>query len=79
MLFIGSEGRENRLMRREVETYESPKWNFCTWKIPYLKWISTADKINRWFDITEQERLVIFEEIVIETNQNETEKKLKNQ
>ena len=36
---------------------------------------STADKINRWFDITEQERLVIFEEIVIETNQNETEKK----
>lgn len=40
---------------------------------------STADKINRWFDITEQERLVIFEEIVIETNQNETEKKLKNQ
>ena len=36
---------------------------------------STAAKINRWFDITEQERLVIFEEIVIETNQNETEKK----
>jgi len=36
---------------------------------------STADKINRWFDIIEQERLVIFEEIVIETNQNETENK----
>lgn len=36
---------------------------------------STADKINRWFDIIEQEKLVIFEEIVIETNQNETENK----
>ena len=67
-------------MRNEAENTWKSQMELLHMKNIVFEMNSTAEKINRWFDIIEQERLVIFEEIVIETNQNETEKKkLKNQ
>ena len=62
-------------MRNKAENIWKSQMELLHMKNIVFEMNSTADKINRWFDIIEQERLVIFEEIVIETNQNETENK----
>lgn len=62
-------------MRNKAENIWKSQMELLHMKNIVFEMNNTADKINRWFDIIEQERLVIFEEIVIETNQNETENK----
>lgn len=71
---------ENKTIMREIESVRKSQMELLQKKNTLSKMNNTLDKINKWLNTAgKKKRSVIFEDIVIETSQNETEKKPENE